>query len=219
MVHLRSLCVLGIGLALSFGLTACSPKPTPPPHPHQVAPPPPKAAHSPKAAPAIHDDKVEMRDDRRDLAAIHDIVEDWHRARKTHNHALEKTTDQRLVRWLRAELAEGRAEVAEAGAEVRASQRELANRGGKHENRDDRRDLADDRKDRQQEVASHSRTRQIADQLQRIQPAFNAERATADQYKKKSGLLRDLQKLSRGELREGREEIREDRQEAKEGPG
>jgi hypothetical protein len=213
---LRTLTLLGLVLAsaaTTAGLTACSPKPAPPPPAPKAAPPPAKAQ-----GPEIRDDKVELRDDQRDLANINAIVEDWHRARKTNNRSLERTTDQKLVRWLRVELAEGRSEVAEARAEVRGSERELANRGGKRENADDRRDLADDRRDQKQEVAEHNRTRAIAEQLQKLQSAFNADRATPEQYTKKSGLLRELQSTARGEVREDREELREDRQEAKEGP-
>ncbi len=200
--------ILGGGFAAFVFITlACGPKP-PPPEP--AAEPQPTEVQEDRAE--LADSQQDLQDDRVDLAKLNDIVEDWHRARKNDNRALERQADDRLARWIRQELAEDVGEVQESREEAhRSATDDDATRPG-----DDKRDAADDRRDAQAAKGEAARTRAIARELRQIQPRFDNGTAQAPLYSQKSELLRELQGIARRELQRSKEERAEDVQEVRE---
>ncbi len=192
---MRGLFVAG-GVAAFLGLVlGCAPKPATPPPAAEPAPPPKPPPQPPP--------KSDVQDDRVDLAQLNSIIEDWHRAWKGGNKALERQTDTRLKRWIKQELAEDQKQVGEANREAaKSSQSKNAHAA------------ADDRKDAQKAEGEASRTRKIAMQLRNIQDRFDDGTAGEPMYTKKSELLRDLQGIAQAELARSRQERAEDKQQA-----
>lgn len=168
-------------VALALG---CAPK---------VVEPPPAAAPKPAPVSAVQDDRV-------DLAQLHDIVEDWHRAWKTENRALEVQVDARLKRWIQQELAEDQRQVQQSRQEATNS----SQTGSAHA-------AADDRKDASKQAQEAANTRELATSLNTLQIRFDQGNAAPAQYQRKSELLRQLQQVARRELERSRSEAAEDR--------
>ena len=186
------------------------------------------------------DNAAETRDDMRDARQLDRWIEVWLDARASDNVPQERQADRNLERWMRQELAETRGEVAEANAEVRRStvernqsRRERNRTTGtgrpgqaaddRRDLRDDRRDLRDDRRDATQERNELAQKRDIARELEAMQPAFDSQTATPQQYARKRVLLLELQVMARAEIardhqeqREDTRELREDRRETRE---
>jgi hypothetical protein len=180
----------------------------------------------------VRDDKREVADDRRDLASLTKAIDHW--SANKGNRAEEARADAVLERWLRQELAEGRQELREDKREVTSSKSEVRDsrrenrRGGstaddRRDLRDDKRDLRDDKRDVARGAANQERTRRIARELEAMQPAFAAGKATPEQYASKTALLVELRRVavaevkqSKGELREDKRETREDKRERRE---
>ena len=172
------------------------------------------------------DDVHDRADDRHDRAAIISIANEWKSAVARHDRAAEQSADGRLAGWLSRELAESRRELGEDSREQGRSRRERnrsrneaahSPRGDDtHDLRDDRRDLRDDRRDTRRSAADLSQTIAIAEELQRMQPAFAAGTADLGMYSRKSGLLDQLVAMANAEHARDRQETREDRRETRE---
>jgi hypothetical protein len=182
----------------------------------------------------LHESQHELRDDRQDLAQLHTLVEEWHRARARRDRGAERRADEGLERWMKKELAEAKTEVREAQQEVQESKTEVrkeqrdahrAQHRGKNrqavreraEVRGDKADLADDKRDLTEQRQDLNRLNGIARDLESIQHHFRGRGATHAQYARKSALLRQIQTLARDEVQDSKSEIKEDRQELREG--
>lgn len=159
----------------------------------------------------VAEDRRETLGDRMDKARLDKAVDDWHAAVASKNGAAEKAADVEIWRWIRQERAENQVEVTEDRREVRASGAEAVGPG-----RDDQRDLKGDRVDLARERNDRRRTREIADALNTLQPAFDAGTATPVQYDQKAALLRELKGLAWSEVRRDQGEKVEDRRELRE---
>ncbi len=179
------------------------------------------------------DDQRDLWDDRADLARLVGLVDDWHRAVRNRDKALERQVDASIASWVAVELRESRHEVAEARRETDASRRETHreahdarvardhHRPGvaareTHELRDDRRDLRDDRRDLWQSQADLDRTRAIATDLAAMQPLFSSNMAGPSEYARKGALLDELRGMAQREIGADHAEIHEDRGERRE---
>jgi hypothetical protein len=182
----------------------------------------------------LREAKQDLKDDRRDLSQLHQLVEDWHRARARRDRGAERRADASLDRWLKKELAEARTEVREAHQEVQESKIEVQkeqrdvrraqqrgqNRKAAQERaqvRDDKTDLADDKRDLNEQRKDLNRLHNIARDLESIQHHFRGSRATSGQYARKSALLRQLQTIARDEVQDSKTETQEDLRELREG--
>jgi len=172
------------------------------------------------------ENRAAVADDRTDRAQINSIAAAWTSAVDRHDRAAERAADTRLTAWLNRERRENAGDVARADRERRGSNAELgrsrreARRSGtrddRRDRRDDRRDARDDRRDEAHAVVDANQTRNIANQLAAMQPAFNAGTATPAQYTQKRQLLARLQRMAGREVRQDRREIREDGRERRE---
>lgn len=172
------------------------------------------------------DNRADQQDDRRDAAAIVDLVSQWNSAIAAGKPAVALDADRRIFAWLDREIAESKRDSAEANREaagstreLRGSRRQTAARGGtvnRLETGDDRRDRRDDRVDAAQARKDLEQTIAIDGKLRAMQPSFQSGKATPAQVKEKKGLLDQLVVMARRELAEGQEEMREDRGEARE---
>jgi len=186
----------------------------------------------------IADGKVEVRDDRADLARLEALVGDWRAA----SAAGDEARAARLLRGIEVEIArdlrENAAQVADDEREVRQSRREVrgdrrevrhdrtqvaaASAAGdrrdearaRHGLRDDRRDRRDDRRDLRDDRRDRDEARQLRERKQAVAAELTSvspgDRARIDD------LLDDYLALSRRELAASGEELREDQRELRE---
>jgi hypothetical protein len=172
------------------------------------------------------DGRRDLRDDRRDRAAIKRIAGRWNQAVQRGDRGAEAEADRQLAGWLAVELRESRQDQSEAQRERRRSARERGrsrrerrasgSRDDTRDLRDDRRDLRDDRRDERRAAADLAATRRVALELRGLQPRFEAGTATPAQYAQKRALLAELVRLAELEVARERRELREDRRETRE---
>lgn len=149
-------------------------------------------------------DVREVRDDRRDLAELEDVLAQFDRARARRSEHQLAAVDSRLRALLREELHENRVELAKEKAEARRSERDVRHADNRWERRESVREAREDRRDVR--VAS-----QMLEQRQRIarELASLAGRMHPTELNRKRALIVELIDLARRELRESQKEVRE----------
>ena len=182
---------------------------------------------------AIQDNKSDMADDKNDKATLDNIVSQWRSGRQSKTWKQMQAADKRLHAWLSREIAESKQEVAEAERELAQSQAEVRRTAAQSQKaraqgnvkkakektaatKDDKADAADDRRDLQEAKNDLARTQAIADDLRRMQGAFDARKAGPDRFKNKNALLTELQSLAQREIAREAREAAEDREELRE---
>lgn len=152
--------------------------------------------------PAFADVDLEATsDDRHDLWRIRDIQRQWSDALRFGDPIEERSADERLMGYLRNELAEDHFELDRERIEL--AQARAA--GDLHRARVERMELL-------RAQADLAETRRIAVLLQRIQPSFDEGRATDGDYERKADALARLVRLAENEVEMSSEEAREDRE-------
>jgi hypothetical protein len=172
------------------------------------------------------DDRRDLNNDRRDFKALADITQAWNTAKAANDKVAEKAADARLMIWLNQEQKEAQREVAENSKEAKTSAGEKGRSVGetvrsnsaddKRDLRDDRRDLRDDKRDKSQAIGNAVSLSALAQELRTLQPAFDAQTATPEQYARKAEVLKQLSASSGQQMVQDKKEIREDGRERRE---
>lgn len=161
----------------------------------------------------VHQDKAALRDDRRDLADLEDVLARFDRAWNRQDERAMSAVEDRLRELMRQEFAESRAEYEKARGEVRRSDREVRRDGwGRPGARaDDRRDRRDDVRDTRVEAATLQTRAAIARELHWVMGSRNPS-----DLQRERNLIAQLVQVARVEVQQSKQELREDRQERRE---
>lgn len=174
-------------------------------------------------------DKAARKDDRKDVKAIAKLRKKWEKARARDKVSLVATVDEDLARWIREEIAErrhdvrdARTEYVEGGGRADVGQRGGVSKAGKPirpsrartkpspGDRGERPALADDRTDFERQEGSLERLREIARELEELQPRFDSGSAGGRAEDDKRELLADLEQIATRDLARTEKELAED---------
>ena len=197
--------------AIALGLTLIGGAATP------VLAGPIRHAH-PSATPAnaeIAQGQQSLIDDRHDLLQLSRSINDWHRAIATGSRGMELSADLQIQSWLYNEMMENRAEAMAAQRELagsRAQTRHAAHQAGANSAQHQSAALSknDDKADAKQKMRDAKHSRQLYDELLRMQASFQNATASGTLYQRKRAIYRDLQSNALAEIGEDREELMED---------
>jgi hypothetical protein len=151
----------------------------------------------------LRQDRHELARDRHDLRWMQDLLARFDAARARRDRRALAAVEQDVLRTLAYEEREARLELRDARGELARERAEAAHerRDDTHDRRDDRRDLRDDRRDVRRVAA-------IRDDFAHLEGRMNRR-----ELDRKRGMLLELIRMARAELREDRREVREDRRE------